>query len=535
MKKGQMLEGKVKKVKFPNIGVVETQEGEVFVKNVLPGQRIMLRVQKKRHGSASGSIIEIIEKAPFETDSKCPHFDQISGCGGCIYQTLPYEKQLKIKEGQVKELLSPVVDDYDDVYEGAKASPLQQGFRNKMEFSFGDEYKDGPLALGMHKRGGFYDIVTTRDCRIMDEDFRKILVAVLEWAKRHDLPFYHRVKHTGFLRHLLVRKASSTGQILIAVVTSSDAYRKGEESIPAEDKTDLEKAVTSKDNTIQDGYTGFELIGELSEELCKLKGDLEGKIAGILHIINDSVADVVKCDRMELLYGNDHFFEKLLGLTFRITPFSFFQTNTKGAEVLYDTVREYAAGCMSGGDDEKPVIFDLYSGTGTIAQILAPVADKVVGVEIVEEAVEAARENASLNSLDNCEFIAGDVLKVIDEISYRPDLIILDPPRDGIHPKALPKILSYGVKNIIYISCKPSSLARDIVIMREAGYEAKRICCVDMFPFSGNVETVVKLVNMGVKPDYTVRLEVDVDEFYKTVGEEKRHFVKPDQKNEKDK
>ena len=214
---------------------------------------------------------------------------------------------------------------------------------------------------------------------------------------------------------------------------------------------------------------------------------------GILHIINDSLADVVQSDETRILYGNDYFYEELLGLKFKITPFSFFQTNSLGAEVLYSLARSYI------GDTKDMTVFDLYSGTGTIAQILAPVAKKVIGVEIIEEAVAAARENAALNHLDNCEFIAGDVLKVLDNIKEKPDFIVLDPPRDGIHPKALEKIIDYGVDRMLYISCKPTSLARDLGVLIPRGYKVERVKCVDLFPASVHTETVCLLSNR--KPD----------------------------------
>ena len=182
------------------------------------------------------------------------------------------------------------------------------------------------------------------------------------------------------------------------------------------------------------------LLEEWKKTLLALK--MEGSFAGILHIRNDTLADVVQSDETTVLYGKGYFYEELLGLKFQITPFSFFQTNSLGAEVLYETARGYV------GETKDKVVFDLYSGTGTIAQITSPVADKVVGVEIVEEAVEAARKNAAFNGLENCEFIAGDVLKVIDELTDRPDIIILDPPRDGIHPKAIGKIIEFGVDRI---------------------------------------------------------------------------------------
>ena len=365
--------------------------------------------------------------------------------------------------------MDAVVDPETYSFEGVKASPNEFGFRNKMEFTFGDEYKDGPLALGMHKRGSFYDIVSVTDCKIVDEDYRKILSCVQQYFAEKKMPYYHRMRHTGYLRHLLVRKAVKTGEILIDLVTA------GAEHI----LDGLTEAVSSEK----------ELLAGMKDALCKL--DLDGSIAGILHTKNDSVADVVKDEGTEILYGKDYFYEELLGLRFRITPFSFFQTNSLGAEVLYQTARDYIGDTLTEKADK--VVFDLYSGTGTIAQMLAPAAKKVVGVEIVEEAVEAAKENAALNGLENCEFLAGDVLKVLDDITEKPDFIVLDPPRDGIHPKALEKIIRYGVDRMIYISCKPTSLARDLEVLTARGYQVERMCCVDMFPWSGNIETVCML------------------------------------------
>ena len=230
-----------------------------------------------------------------------------------------------------------------------------------------------------------------------------------------------------------------------------------------------------------------------------------------MHIINDTLADVVQSDETRILYGQDYFYEHILGLKFKISTFSFFQTNTLGAELLYDIARSYI------GDTKDMTVFDLYSGTGTIAQILATVAKKVVGVEIVEEAVEAAKVNAGLNQLDNCEFIAGDVLKVLDTIEDKPDYIVLDPPRDGIHPKALDKIIDYQVPNMVYISCKPTSLVRDLGVLIERGYKVKKTHCVDMFPGTVHVETVVLLSkgmvdNRKVKVDFSLE-DMDLSEF----------------------
>ena len=448
MKKGQVYQGIVEKVKFPNKGIVtiEGEEEKVVVKGTLPQQKVEFVINKKRKGKCEGRLLQVVEQSPFETrEAPCCHF---GACGGCSYQTLSYEEQLNLKANQVKELLDEVCTDYE--FLGIKGSPIEWGYRNKMEFSFGDEYKDGPLALGLHKKGSMYDIVNASGCKIVDEDYSKVLDCVHHYFKDLGIGFYHKITHKGYLRHLLVRKATKTGEMLVSLITSS------------QEEVDLKP---------------------LKEQLLAL--DLSGKIVGILHIINDSVADVVKSDKTEILYGQDYFYEELLGLKFKISTFSFFQTNSLGAEVLYSTAREFI------GETKDKLVFDLYSGTGTIAQILAPVAKKVIGVEIVEEAVEAAKENAKLNNLDNCEFIAGDVLKVIDEIEEKPDLIVLDPPRDGIHPKALPKIIDYAVDRIVYISCKPSSLARDLIMLQERGYKVEKVWCVDMFPGTHHVETVV--------------------------------------------
>jgi len=506
MKKGQIYEGYVKRVDFPNKGIVEYEGERVVVKNCLPGQKVRFAVTKSKNGRAEGNLIEVIEKSPLECrDKACKVFGD---CGGCSYQTLTYEDQLNLKKEQVIRLLDQVCDDFK--FEGIIGSPFEFGYRNKMEFSFGDEYKGGPLALGLHKKGSFYDILTVDDCRIVDKDYNLILVCVLDYARQLGLDYYHKQTHKGYLRHLLVRKAAKTGEILINIITTSQEEEAGKiiknnsnmpgdeasdealgrvqsnNHIPAKEFTGShDKAAVKNDNSNEVNNKAEDIFMELAERLLSLP--LEGKITGILHSYNDSLADVVKSDKTVILYGRDYIYEELLGLRFKISTFSFFQTNSLGAELLYSKVREYV------GETKDKSIFDLYSGTGTIAQLLAPVARKVCGVEIVEEAVEAARENAALNGLANCEFIAGDVLKVIDSLRDKPDIIVLDPPRDGIHPKALDKILAFGVDRIIYVSCKPTSLIRDLAVMQEKGYKVEKVCCVDMFPQTGHVETITVL------------------------------------------
>jgi len=540
MKKRQIYTGVVERVDFPNKAVVKAQVPQpdesvateyAVVKGALPGQTVEFSVKKARKNKCEGRLRSVLKKGQLEArEAKCPNFGT---CGGCNYQEIPYEQQLALKKEQVLRLIDAVYEgdgyQYDGILSVRKDGQYREwGYRNKMEFSFGDAVKDGPLTLGLHKKGSFHDIVDAEGCQIVHPDYSAVLACVREYAKENSIPYYHKRDHQGVLRHLLVRRAEVSGDMLVALVTST-----------------------------QQEIDYSELVSRL------LALPLEGQITGILQICNDSLGDVVQSDETKILYGKDWFEEKVLGLTFKISPFSFFQTNTSGAEVLYQRAREYVLGEInignagetgngnmaentpgeentpgsdalngkaSGGnatethtiDLHDKVVFDLYSGTGTIAQLIAPVACKVIGVEIVEEAVEAAKENAALNGLDNCEFIAGDVLKVIDDIEEKPDYIILDPPRDGIHPKALQKIIDYGVKNIVYISCKPTSFARDLAVFQERGYELKRVSNIDLFPETVHVETVVLLSQQ--KPDDTIEIDLDLDELDATSAETKATY-----------
>lgn len=471
MKKGQVYEGVVNRYTFPNKGYVTIEDREICIKGALLGQKVRFSIKKLRKGSGEGRLLEVLERASIEDrEPACPHFGI---CGGCAYQTMSYENQLVLKEGQVKTLLDSVLEPDSYIWDGIKGSPVLTGYRNKMEYSFGDEYKDGPLALGMHKKGSFHDIVTVDSCQITSGDYNQILRTVLDFYTEKQVPFYKKMQHIGVLRHLVVRQAASSKDILVNLVTTTQGYLNTEEN-----------SLTPIHLSDEELYDAL-FLGELQEKLLSLP--LEGRIVGILHTHNDSLSDAVIPEKIVTLYGQDYIYEEILGLRFKISPFSFFQTNSKGAEVLYETARSYV------GETKDKVIFDLYSGTGTIAQMLAPVAKKVIGVEIVEEAVEAAKENAALNGLNNCEFIAGDVLKMLDEIKEKPDIIVLDPPRDGCNPKALDKIIAYGVEEMVYISCKPTSLVRDLEILKYRGYEVVRACAIDQFVGTLHAETIVKL------------------------------------------
>ena len=457
MKKGEIYRGKVSDLTFPNKGIACVDGVDVVIKNTLPGQEVSFVLNKNKPGLKEGRLVSLITPSPSETESGCSVCRE---CGGCSYQTLPYDDELKLKDSMARTILGKALKQsvpdrglMERIYEGITGSPVTEGYRNKMEFSFGNAVKDGPITLGMHTPGHFMDVIDTPDCNIVDGDFRMIREAVLSYAKEHGLSFYHRFSNTGYLRNLLVRKGINTGEILVDVVT------------------------TSEDRLDDDSFAG--MLRELP---------LTDELTGVLHTIHDGVADAVINESTSVIMGRDHIYDEILGLRFRISVFSFFQTNTKGAEVLYERVRDYVREAGTSG-----VVYDLYCGTGTIAQLLSEAASRVYGIEIVPEAVEAAKVNAGLNRINNVEFLCGDVLKVLDELSEKPELIILDPPRDGVNPKALRKILDYGVDNIVYVSCKITSLARDLHMMVGAGYLPKKISVIDMFPRTANMESCVLL------------------------------------------
>ncbi|MBO7700092.1 MAG: 23S rRNA (uracil(1939)-C(5))-methyltransferase RlmD [Eubacteriaceae bacterium] len=420
----------------------------VIISGGWAGEKARVSVKKQKDSRIDAILLEVLEKAPYETEGICADFGR---CGGCSAGGITYEKQLELKEAYVRGLFDKAAIPYDE-FEPIVASPVTQGYRNKMEFSFGDEVKGGPLTLGMHEKGRHYSIVSVRHCSISPADFNMINAAVEEYFRKQGTPFYRQMDRTGVLRHLVLRHSVQDNAIMVNLVT------------------------TSREDIDREGFVSM---------LLSLK--LEGTITGILHTCNDAFADAVISQKTELWYGEDYLTERICGLDFRLSPFSFFQTNSRGAEKLYEKVREYC------GDCSERTIFDLYCGTGTIAQIVSRGAKAVYGIELVEEAVEAARINAALNGIDNCSFIAGDVLSKVDELSGKADIIILDPPRAGINPKAAPKIIAFAPECFIYVSCKAQSLINDLPAFLEAGYRVKKVCPVDMFPHTEHVETVVLL------------------------------------------
>ena len=472
----------IQEQEYPNLAFAFYEDKKYAVKNEILGRKLRLRTKRKKNGAYICDVIEKLEDSPLETGTPCASYKE---CGGCLYQTLTYENEDKIKKGMLQKL-------YKSVFSGDivfHPSLEVEGYRNKMEYTFSDNGDEArTLSLGLHKKKRFYEVAPTDDCNIVDADFTKIRVAALNYFKEKGLKYYHKKLHEGVLRHLVIRKAFFTKEILINLVTTSD----------------------------------YNIEEDFINMLLDL--NLDGEIKSIYHTKNDSLSDVVQADELILVYGKEDIDEKLLGLKFKIGPFSFFQTNSRAAERMYGRIQELL-------DEEKlDVLFDLYSGTGTIAQILAKKAKKVYSIEIVEEASKKARLTCELNEIDNVEVINGDVLKVIDEVDERPDAIVIDPPREGVHPKALKKLIDYKAEKIIYVSCNPKTHENDLKEFIEAGYKIKLVEIFDNFPKTSHVETVALLYKLNT--EHHLDIEIGEDELSEidfskdaTYGEIKKYVL----------
>ena len=388
-----------------------------------------------------------------ENKDLCVHYDR---CGGCSIQEIPYQKQLKTKK---EKLLKIFADNNLDVekFDEILASPEIYEYRNNMEFSFGDLKKEEKLQLEMHPRGKRYDVITVDNCLLVDQDFKNILSTILEYCRKNNFKKYHIKLREGFLRNLVIRKGLNTGEVIANLVTTSQV------------KHDF---------------------SPLKKQLKNL--NLKGKLVGFVQTINDDYSDQVSCDEMKIYHGRNYLYEKLLNNKFKVDSLSFFQTNTSGAELLYSEAAKYI------GSAENKVVYDLYCGTGTISQSIAKKAEQIYGIEIDSSAVKRAKENAEINQIKNTKYIAGDVLEKIYSIKEKADLIIIDPPRPGINPKALDKIAAAGSKEILYISCNPKSMARDLKSLKLNGYKLEKFKAIDMFPHTDHLE-IISLLKKQIK------------------------------------
>jgi 23S rRNA (uracil-5-)-methyltransferase RumA len=470
-KRGEVITVDIDEYAFGGKGVslMKTEEGNypIFVANAFPGQTVTTRISKKRKKFAEGKLLTILNRSEIEKESS---FQEISG-GPYIF--VPIEEQKKMKEQSTLDVFRRIggIEINETIYDGFISSPDQYYYRNKMEYSFSciehdldsDEELDDAFALGFKRRGTWWKVESlNKPSGLFDAEWETILVDCRKLLESSGLPAWHPPQKKGFFRHIVVRKSFKQDKLLLNLVTSSQGLKK---------------------------FDSSKMVNFLKEKL----GD---RLAGLLHTVNDNVADRAKIENgsSELLFGEPVIIEEILGLDFEISMESFFQTNPKCAEKLYSRAISYVFE-EELKDDE--VVMDLFCGTGTIGQILSSQRPgvKIIGVDIVEEAIEDAKRNAKLNNISGVKFFAADVgkfLKQYPEYNGKIKTVILDPPRAGIAPKTLNKVIELGAENIVYISCNPSTQARDTNLLLSEGYILDKLSLVDQFPHTGHIESIAK-------------------------------------------
>lgn len=443
-----MRQVKIEKTDYPNLSWAKDQDQVFHFKGGIPGQTVEIIPIKRRTHYTRAKIRQVLQGADYEKEPGCPAHGI---CGGCIYQKTPYDLEHKIKEDQLKDL-------YQDYWtEDSKLIKTldRYYYRNKMEYTFGDQVKGGPLILGLHRRFHMHEIVDTTGCLIAPKDFEKIRAYTQAFYREKAVPFYHRMTKEGTLRHLVLRKSFRGKNIMVNLVTRSQGHI-----------------------YLEDYIKGLKTL------------DLDCPVTSIYHTINDQAGDAVLCDQLILVDGQDGIHENLMGLDFKITPFSFFQPNPIGVEKIYQKALDF------GGDTRGKSIFDLYSGTGTLAQIMASRAENVYAVEIVQDAVDNAKEMAQKNKLTNIQFVCGDVGKVLEDYQGQVDTILVDPPRVGLLPQAMKNILKAQAEKIVYISCNPKTQKANLDEFVEKGYKVEKLMAFDQFPGTVHVEALTLLTRV---------------------------------------
>jgi 23S rRNA (uracil1939-C5)-methyltransferase len=444
VRNGEELELSIDSLAYGGNGVARLNGFVVFVRGGLPGDRVLARVTKTKRGFAEAVAETVLDPSPSRVDAPCRHFDL---CGGCRFQDLAYETQVAAKEQQVRDALTRIGRIPEPPLEPILPAISQYGYRNKLEYSF-TRAEEG-LDLGFHRAGRWDEVIGIEECLLTTELGNAVRLAVREWAREEKLDPYDQTSGKGYLRHLVYREGRNTGQVLVLLVTA-----------PGE--------------LFETGYF-VDVLRRFPE------------VRSVHWAVNDTPAERTNVPS-KLLWGDDAIEEQILGLRFRIRPGAFLQTNTEMAERLYELAREYAG--LTGTEN----VFDLYCGTGTIGLALAGGAKAVWGVEISEESVACAIENAELNGIKNAKFFAGNVGQSLEELVSKagaPDVVVVDPPRAGLAGKALRRTGELQADRIVYVSCNPTTLASDVQVLRdEFGYELVRTRPVDMFPHTPHVESV---------------------------------------------
>jgi 23S rRNA (uracil1939-C5)-methyltransferase len=447
VRKGEELELRIDSLAYGGNGVGRHDGFVVFARGGLPGDTVRARVTKVKRGFAEGIVTELVVPGEGRVEAPCRHFGV---CGGCRFQDLAYDVQLAEKERQVRDALVRIGRFTEPPLDPIVPAEAQYGYRNKLEYSF-TAGEDG-LDLGFHRAGRWDEVVGIEECLLTTELGNAIRLAVREWAREEQLDPYDQETGSGYLRHLVVREGRNTGQALVVLVTAPGEH--------------------------------FE-AGYLVDVLRRFP-----EVRSIHWAINDTPAEQTNLPT-KLLWGQDAIEEEILGLRYRVRPSAFLQTNTAMAARLYELARDFAA---LAGDEN---VYDLYCGTGTIGLALAAGARSVWGLEISEEAVACAIENAELNGIGNARFFAGNVGQTIEELCEEagaPDVVVVDPPRAGLAGKALRRTGELRAPRLVYVSCNPTTLASDLQVLRdEYGYVLERCCPVDMFPHTPHVESVSSL------------------------------------------
>ena len=457
IKKEDLVELWVDSLAFGGEGIARIDNFVVFVSGAVPGDRVLARIIKKRRGYANAVIVEILDPSPDRIKAPCPYHGY---CGGCNYQYLEYSCQKKYKKEHVSDSIKRIGGMETVLIHDVISSDEIYGYRNKMEFSFSDkqwvlpeEYvKDSikeDFALGLHVPGTFYKVIDIDACLLQNSTGNLILQEIKTYVKNSKIPVYNLKTHEGFWRFLTLRYSKAFDQWMVNIITSARQP-------------------------------------DIIEPLADILNEKFANIKTIINNINEKKAATAVGDE-EIVISGEGFIKEMIGpYTFKVSANSFFQTNTSGAEKLYNTVLEYAE--LTG--TEK--VLDLFCGTGTIPIYLSGYADEILGMEIAESSVSDAHLNCRMNDISNCNFILGDIRETIEGISYKPDLLIVDPPRTGIHKDILKTILEMRVKKIVYVSCNPATMARDLGDMSDQ-YEVIEIQPVDMFPHTYHVESVAKI------------------------------------------
>lgn len=433
----------------------------VFVPHTLPGDVVDVQISNKRRRFMEGYVVNFQKHSPIKIEPFCEHFGE---CGGCKWQNLPYDEQLKFKEQQVKDQLSRIGKVDVSQTMPIIGSKLTDHYRNKLEFTFSNkrwrtraEVENGvesgaDYALGFHVSGMFDKILDIKNCHLQPSPSNEIRLALKEFTSENRYEYYDARSHEGFMRNVVIR-TSTTGEVMVIVIFNYEDSERREAT-----------------------------LNMLIEKVPQ--------ITSLIYIINSKFNDSYSDLETVCYHGNDHIYEKMEELKFKIGPKSFYQTNSLQAYELYKVTRDFAQ--LTGSE----VVYDLYTGTGTIANFVAHKASKVIGVEYVPEAIEDAKVNSQINGITNTTFYAGDMKDVLNDAFVKkngaPDVVILDPPRAGIHEDVAQTILRTAPKRIVYVSCNPATQARDLTIF-DAEYKVVKIQPVDMFPHTHHVENVVLL------------------------------------------